>query len=1175
MYKFSLWLLSAAVCTGSLLAAPRSGKWTPQEAAAWQAKQPWAVGCNFIPSTAINQLEMWQADTFDPAAIDRELKLAHDAGMNSVRVFLHDLAYDQDPEGFLKRVDQYLQIAEKHQIQTLFVLFDDCWLPEPKVGKQPAPVPSVHNSGWLKSPGVTAVKAVGAGDAAIRARLEKYTKAVLTRFADDRRILGWDLYNEPGNGLPAASSDALLKLVFQWAWEVNPSQPLTSGIWNDGQPVRNTQLASSDVITFHTYSNPAATAGFMDNLAKQSDRPPFLCTEFMARPSGSTFQGCLPVFRQRNVGAMCWGLVRGKTNTIWGWGTKEGTPEPKLWFHDLFHPDGTPYDPAELAAIRDLRKVPARYYAWTLRQKVPMLVPTAETEPALWRWTEQAPAAGWEQPGFDDQAWKQGKSGFGEPSTPNAIVNTEWKGADLWIRREFELPATFSGTPLLRMHHDEDAEVYLNGQLAAKATGYAHGYDNYPLLAGAAATLKPGRNILAVHCHQTTGGQYIDAGLVNPQAGPARIMVTGPEVSPLPVSPLLISSFLELAFGRSDLIGAELLLDRGFEMADNQTLNSGGGWCVRVKPKLELEDWWHSGYEEPRWRLVKGKDDQTSTFKRLGGTWPATPHGKLYACLENRSKTDPIALAQDGVWINAGVAYQFSGLMCDGTMFSNVPTSAKPVPVEVCLFPEGKLDGAPLCATTLQVDATTCRKFTATLPAGAYTGRTTFALRIPAGRKLVCDMLSLMPANHIDTIRKEVVDGMRQVPVSVIRFPGGCFASTYHWRNGIGDRDTRPVDTEHWWGFPMLNDIGTVEFLSMCKAIGSEPMLCVPVMFDDAYNAADWVAFCNTSNHPLHAKAGIERAPMKVKYWELDNETYRRMDALTYARRCVEFSRAMKKVDPEIKIIMDCYWIYHEKLREMLEIAGPDIDLVNNRGGNIAELRGDIAVLAQYNAIRGRNIGLCHSEYRANSYDLPAEVNATDATEAGLNIPKNKDDRDSNIAKASRWSYGLSVLCDFLEYQGFGGDFQFANFTGYNDGWGEGLVNCAKSRVYPTATGQAFNFLRRQQMAWVLATEAEAASPLLRTQAAWDLEKKTLVLFVLNLSSQPQPVSFDLSRLDGKFGTTATLEAISAPAARVSVKEDAPNPIATEAAELKYDGQSVTLKAKPYSATAIRLKRAP
>ena len=268
------------------------------------------------------------------------------------------------------------------------------------------------------------------------------------------------------------------------------------------------------------------------------------------------------------------------------------------------------------------------------------------------------------------------------------------------------------------------------------------------------------------------------------------------------------------------------------------------------------------------------------------------------------------------------------------------------------------------------MDATTCRRFAVTLPAVAQAGRVTLAIRVPPGRKLVCDNLSLMPQDNIGGIRREVVAAFRATPQAIIRFPGGCFASTYRWQDGIGELDTRPVDLHNWWDNPLLNDFGTVEFLRFCRQAGAEPMLCVPVMFGDPMNAADWVAFCNKPGHRLHAKAGLKE-PLPVKFWELDNETYRRLDAITYARRCVEFSKAMKRVDPTIQTIMNCYWIYHTKLKEMLDIAGPYIDIVNNRGGNIAELRGDLAELDRYNTAHHRRIGLCHSEYRANSYDLP------------------------------------------------------------------------------------------------------------------------------------------------------------------------------------------------------------
>jgi alpha-L-arabinofuranosidase len=642
-----------------------------------------------------------------------------------------------------------------------------------------------------------------------------------------------------------------------------------------------------------------------------------------------------------------------------------------------------------------------------------------------------------------------------------------------------------------------------------------------------------------------------------------------PQVTvPKPVSPLLFSSFIELAFGRTENILAEMLYDRGFEMPDSLSLNRG--WCTFTKPQPEMEDWWHSGYEEHRWYLAKDKDDTRSTMERASGTWPAPPNGHFYMVVNNKSKTGAVSLAQDGLRITPGMSYQFSGLLCDGKMFSSTPASAKPVPVEVCLFPEKQLDGPPLTSATIQVDATTCRKFTVTLPAGTYSGRATFALRIGPNRRFACDMLSLMPSNSFAGLRREVLDVMKEVPAAVIRFPGGCFASTYRWRDGIGERDSRPPDFLNWWDNPLLNDFGTVEFLTLCRTVGSEPMLCVPVMFGDAENAADWVAFCNTDRHPLHHKAGITRAPMRVKYWELDNETYRRMDAITYAHRCVEFARAMKQVDPSIKVIMNCYWIYHEKLQDMLQIAGPHIDLINNRGGNIAELRGDLAELAKYNAAHKRQIGLCHSEYRANSYDLPVEAAASGDAE-GLNQPKNADKQDTILAKASRWSYGLSVLCDFLNYQGFGGDFEFANFTNYTDGWGENLIDCSKTRVYPSAAGQAFAFLQRQRMAWPLACQEATPSRNLRVQAAWDIKKKTLILLALNLASQPRVVAFDISSIKGRFSPTARVETLSAPRPNVFYTEAGASPIAAEVSSLTHNDRTVSRELKPFSATVIRL----
>jgi hypothetical protein len=341
-------------CVLALLVLPAAASaqeacWTKEQANTWYAKQPWLVGCNFIPSTAINQLEMWQADTFDPKTIDRELGWAADLGMNTVRTFLHDLAWEQDPQGFKERVGKFLDIAARHKIRPMLVIFDDCWNQSPKPGKQPAPIPGVHNSGWVQSPSSVVV-----ADPKKWGRLEKYVKDIVAAFGKDERVLAWDLYNEPGNSGLDAKSLPLVKAVFQWARAAKPQQPLSVGIWYGNKALNDYQLAESDVITFHNYNNADNLRNEIKNLKKLGR--PVLCTEYMARKQKSLFASCLPVFKEERVGAYNWGLVSGKTQTIYPWGSPKGAPEPQPWFHDIFRADGSVYDPAEAALIKKLTK---------------------------------------------------------------------------------------------------------------------------------------------------------------------------------------------------------------------------------------------------------------------------------------------------------------------------------------------------------------------------------------------------------------------------------------------------------------------------------------------------------------------------------------------------------------------------------------------------------------------------------------------------------------------------------------------------------------------------------------------------------------------------------------------------------------------------------------------------
>jgi len=341
-------------------------RWTAEKANAWYAQQPWLVGANFIPSDAINELEMFQAETFDPALIDKELGLAQSAGMNTVRVFLQDQLWSQDPPGFTRRLDVFLGIASRHGIKPMLVLFDSCWETNPHLGPQHPPIPGVHNSGWVQSPGKQRLL-----DAAVEPQLRAYVQGVVGAFAKDQRVLGWDIWNEPDNrggdreaDLPAkiARVNEVLPKAFAWARAMHPEQPLTSAVWT-GEWVHaemesattRIQLAESDVISFHDYNWPEVFEARIESLQRLGR--PVLCTEYMARGTGSTFDTILPLAKRYNVAAINWGLVAGKTQTYLPWDSWQRPyveTQPMIWFHEVFREDGTPYRQREVDLMREL-----------------------------------------------------------------------------------------------------------------------------------------------------------------------------------------------------------------------------------------------------------------------------------------------------------------------------------------------------------------------------------------------------------------------------------------------------------------------------------------------------------------------------------------------------------------------------------------------------------------------------------------------------------------------------------------------------------------------------------------------------------------------------------------------------------------------------------------------------
>lgn len=329
--------------------ATASERWTKAQAQAWGKANPWFCGINYIPANAVNYTAMWDKTSFSPEVIDRELALAAETGLNCARVVLQYAVYAENPKHFIKALDKFLAICDKHHIKAMPTFFDDCVFganTDPVTGRQPEPLEGWYAWAWSPSPGHTMVI-----DERTHPLLETYVKDIMTRFAQDDRIFVWDLYNEPTNGGLGDRSLPLLKSVVKWARQVEVTQPITIGVWCGNEGLNRYCIDNSDIVSFHCYADADHTRNMCRQM-KQEERP-VICTEWMNRPAASTIETVLPVFAQEQVGCMMWGLVNGKTQTDLPWGHRPEHGQYKgPWQHDIYHGDFTPYDRKEIELLK-------------------------------------------------------------------------------------------------------------------------------------------------------------------------------------------------------------------------------------------------------------------------------------------------------------------------------------------------------------------------------------------------------------------------------------------------------------------------------------------------------------------------------------------------------------------------------------------------------------------------------------------------------------------------------------------------------------------------------------------------------------------------------------------------------------------------------------------------------
>lgn len=341
----------AAVPPGMAPGSERGERWSRDRIWTWYEQLGTVKGVNYIPRTAVNSVEMWMEETFDPGTIDEELGWAQAAGYTAIRVQLQFVVWQADSGGFLDRVDKLMELAAKHGLRVVPVLFDDLNLAAsaPVAGGQPDPVPGVHNSRWVPSPSGEAVTDRGQWP-----ELERYVKDVMGRFKSDDRVLYWDLYNTAGNNGLWEESLPLMDRTFDWARSVGAAQPLAVAAWREfGSAMAARKLERSDLVTFQSFDNVESVEARLQML-QRLDRP-IICSDWLLRQAGNNFDKILPLFAAYRVGWFNHGLVAGRTQTFLQQERYRSAENPDLWQHDVLRDDGKPYDERELELIQGFR----------------------------------------------------------------------------------------------------------------------------------------------------------------------------------------------------------------------------------------------------------------------------------------------------------------------------------------------------------------------------------------------------------------------------------------------------------------------------------------------------------------------------------------------------------------------------------------------------------------------------------------------------------------------------------------------------------------------------------------------------------------------------------------------------------------------------------------------------
>lgn len=548
-------------------------------------------------------------------------------------------------------------------------------------------------------------------------------------------------------------------------------------------------------------------------------------------------------------------------------------------------------------------------------------------------------------------------------------------------------------------------------------------------------------------------------------------------------SPFIFGNFVEAGFGRQvSGMWSEMIYNRSFELPETIVhfwdLEPTVQWWMFPKEMYNPDaPFWHSGYEECDWEVT---DPQLMTLSRIIGAESYKGLGSLQMTKPNEERA---GIIQKGIYFEAGKSYAFDLLAGIRQTYPKLTRSLpgyKPLDTEEIRKPfeliiREEADPAHiLFQQSFEVMATQ-EHHTCTIPDLHFTGRVCVELSYAWKGNMCLSCVSLMPTDNVHGWRKDVVALLKEMRVPVLRYPGGCYASFYNWRNYVGPRDLRPTTYSYYWGGFDDNDASIDEFLQLCDEVGCEPEICINMMTSTPFKAAEFVEYLNgPDDSPMgrfRQENGVKRN-RKVRIFEMDNEAGRKWSPLQYAYACVDFAKAMKAVDPDIELMMMTYSFSNNEyyIDQQLEIAGPYIDYIIARSGGAQFVSRTLAKIRAYNAKHGTHIRLTNTEWLSPS-SSPEPFDDPAIPQFHAWRPKTETDyRNVMSFRQIRWFYALNGAARLMDYLSYGGEYYLANFNNCVNTWGQNVIEAAKEGAWLSPMGEVFKFFAPREDLYPLAT---------------------------------------------------------------------------------------------------------